>query len=159
MDKLEAIYRRNRAEILRVGKTFGVVTRETSLIVLDRVSDYARFEIVPPAELRGEYDRLLAASQQLKMNERTSQLERVVKLFEQRQAWWQRDFPKGGRPAPAARKVTAGPGGEARAERDDSARRESAAPAASAAPRSAPAPVAAMARPAADARAPVVANE
>lgn len=61
VDRLEADYRRNRAEILRLGKTFGLVTRETSLIVLDRVADYVRFEIAPPAELRAAYDGRLRA--------------------------------------------------------------------------------------------------
>jgi hypothetical protein len=48
---LEGEYELNKAAIRRLGKTFGLVTRETSLIVLDRVEDYARFEIVPPPEL------------------------------------------------------------------------------------------------------------
>ena len=44
--ELEGEYDVNRAEIRRLGKAFGLVTRETSLIVLDRVEDYARYEIV-----------------------------------------------------------------------------------------------------------------
>jgi tetratricopeptide (TPR) repeat protein len=139
IDKLEADHRRNRAEILRLGKIFGVVTRETSLIVLDRAADYARFEIAPPAELRGEYDRLVAALQQGKANERVSQLERVVKLFADRQAWWAREFPKSERPAPpkpaAKAAAEARPLAQSARDRENSARRESAVPA----PRPAPA--------------------
>jgi tetratricopeptide (TPR) repeat protein len=150
--RLEGDYRNNRAEILRLGKTFGVVTRETSLIILDRVADYVRFEIAPPAELRTAYDRLLADTRQLNAAARSVQLERVVKLFAERQAWWAREFSKDTpppRPAPP-RPVGASPAARTPArERDDSARRESAAPPArvaavpAAAPRSAPAPIAA----------------
>ena len=50
------------AEIRRLGQRFGLVTRETSLIVLDRIEDYARYEIAPPAELRADYERVLATA-------------------------------------------------------------------------------------------------
>ena len=57
---LEGDYDVNRAEIRRLGKAFGLVTRETSLIVLDRIEDYVRYEIVPPAELMAAYQNLRA---------------------------------------------------------------------------------------------------
>lgn len=150
VNALEADYRINRGEILRLGKAFGLVTRETSLIVLDRVADYARFEIMPPAELHSEYDRLLAMLQQRKTTARVSQLERVVKLFEERQAWWQREFPKGARPAstpskPAPAATTSDLAPRA-APPQDSAQRESTAP--DMARRPASAPVAAASAPA-----------
>jgi hypothetical protein len=159
---LEADYRLHRAEILRLGKTFGLVTRETSLIVLDRVEDYARFEIAPPAELRADYERLAAALQQRKTTVRVSQLERVVKLFQEKQAWWERDFPKGERPAPPkpapaaaqerrpAAALTGSP-----PPRPDAARREAPAPAAAAA-RAAPPPPAPIATTAAASGAPEI---
>jgi len=96
--ELEGEYAANRAEILRLSKAYTLVTRETSLIVLDRVEDYVRHEIVPPAELAAEYERQLAAAKAKRGGERQSQLERVVKLFLDKQAWWSRDFPRGDRP-------------------------------------------------------------
>ena len=95
---LEGEHRLNRAEILRIGKAFGIVTRETSLIVLDRLEDYVRFEIEPPAELTADYQRQLSIARQRRTTDRQSQLERVVKLFEQKGAWWARNFPKDDRP-------------------------------------------------------------
>src|SRR5205085_6116604 len=70
VNELDADYRLNRGEIRRIGKSFGITTRETSLIVLDRIEDYVRFEIVPPAELRAEYDRLARVAQQRLATER-----------------------------------------------------------------------------------------
>jgi len=98
VDALEAEPSLHRAEIRRLGKTFGLVTRETSLIVLERIEDYARNEIVPPAELREAYERLLASAALRRTAERQQHLERIVKLFQDKQAWWNRAFPKDARP-------------------------------------------------------------
>ncbi len=95
---LEPEYHLHRAEIQRLGKAFSLVTRGTSLIVLDRVEDYARYEIVPPAELRAEYDRLRGQVQQAKEKDRAAHLEAVVKHFEDKISWWKKDFPKDDKP-------------------------------------------------------------
>lgn len=115
--ELEAEHELNRAEILRVGKSFGVVTRETSLIVLDRVEDYARHEIVPPQELRAEYNRLIQTALQRRETDRRNHIEQVVRQFREKEAWWNREFPKEG----AARQKIG---------RDDRAMRRESAPAA-----------------------------
>ena len=95
--ELEAEYDLNRAEIRRLGKSFGLVTRETSLIVLDRVEDYVRHEITPPAELLAQYERLRTAGLQRREADKRAHLERIVRLFEQKQAWWNKSFPKDAR--------------------------------------------------------------
>ena len=123
--ELDADYRLHRAEIRRLGKAFGITTRETSLIVLDRIEDYVRFEIVPPAELRAEYERHLRVAQQRRTGDRASQIERVVKLFEQKQASWARAFPMGVRPTldrPGPKEMRARPARHAEARRPASCR-------------------------------------
>ncbi len=92
--ELEGEYRFNRAEIRRLGQRFRLVTRETSLIVLDRIEDYARYEIVPPPALRADYDRLLARATLQRRNERSAHLENIVRQFEEKISWWNRAFPK-----------------------------------------------------------------
>lgn len=57
--ELEMDKKRNNDEITLLAKQFGIVTDNTSLIVLDRVEDYVRYGIVPPAELRNEYNALV----------------------------------------------------------------------------------------------------
>lgn len=99
---LEGDAEANRAEIRRVGTAFGLVTRETSLIVLDRVEDYVRHEITPPADLRAEADRLRQSAIARRDADRRTHLERVVKLFEAKQAWWAKEFPKDTKPVPKA---------------------------------------------------------
>lgn len=95
---LEPEYELNRAEIKRLGKAFALVTRGTSLIVLDRVQDYARYEIVPPSELRTEYDRLLGQMRTVKEKDSAAHLEQIVKRFSEKVKWWEKDFPKGDMP-------------------------------------------------------------
>ncbi len=94
ISELEGEYEFNRAEIRRLGQRFKLVTRETSLIVLDRVEDYARYEITPPAELRADYERILANAAQVRNRDRQSHLETIVRLFAEKTAWWNRDFAK-----------------------------------------------------------------
>ena len=92
--ELEGEYAFNRAEIRRLGNRFKLVTRETSLIVLDRIEDYARFEILPPTELRADYERVVAHMAGQRRAERKSHLDNIVRLFEEKARWWNRDFPK-----------------------------------------------------------------
>ncbi len=91
---LDADYALNRAEIRRLGTAFGIVTRETSLIVLDRAQDYASHGVAPPPELADEVARHRTQIERDTAASASAQLERVVKLFEARQAWWSRDVAK-----------------------------------------------------------------
>ncbi len=91
---LAGSYDFNRAEIRRLGSAFGLVTKDTSLIVLDRIEDYVRHEIAPPTELRADYQRLLANAAQQRKSDRTTHLENVVRMFAEKMAWWNREFPK-----------------------------------------------------------------
>ncbi|WP_104384967.1 VIT domain-containing protein [Sphingobacterium sp. HMA12] len=93
--KIEALdiqYEDHREEIEAIGTQFGIVTRNTSLIVLENVEDYIRYAITPPAELLPEFNRL-------KKEERIEKEERVADLLsqaqnisEQLQSWWNTDF-------------------------------------------------------------------
>jgi TonB family protein len=58
--ELDLDYGKNSAELAGLGKQFGIVTRNTSLIVLESVDDYVLFGLEPPASepaLRAEYRR------------------------------------------------------------------------------------------------------
>ena len=100
---LDAEHRLNKAEIRRLGLAFNLPTRETSLIVLDRVEDYVRNDIVPPAELRAEYERLRRTQHLRATDERARQLDRVLQMFKEKIAWWEKEFPKSERPKPESK--------------------------------------------------------
>jgi tetratricopeptide (TPR) repeat protein len=139
---LEADYDLHRAEVERLGKRFRLITRATSLIILDTAADYARHDIEPPAELRAEYERLRAAGVRQIEADRQAHLERVAAQFGEKQAWWAREFPKGPRPAPVQNQAASGAVRMQRADAQDMARQER-----EARPAAAPGPLMQMAPP------------
>lgn len=95
---LEADYDLKRGEIRRLGQRFGMPTRETSLLVLERLEDYVRYDVEPPAAYKEAYA-------QLKENRLTQQRsivvqhgDQIVREFEQKVTWWQKSYPKSSPP-------------------------------------------------------------
>ena len=101
--ELDANFEQNRAEIRRLGKSFGLLTRETSLIVLDNAADYARNEIEPPRSLRADYERLLALQNTTRQKAQVDHLNRVATRFAGKVTWWESAFPKDMPPVAVAR--------------------------------------------------------
>jgi len=91
---MDANHELNRAAIRRIGEHFGLPTRETSLIVLDTVADYVRYEIAPPEELRIEYMKLVGERNQGRKTSRDEQLNKIVSMFDEKYVWWSKVFPK-----------------------------------------------------------------
>jgi len=116
----------NKMRIREIGQRFGIATQETSLIVLERIEDYVQHEIEPPPALREAYQRLAAAQRKSRAQSDAARLDQVVKRFEARLAWWDRDFPKDEPPRKALELAKAAPAGalgaarEARQERSAS---------------------------------------
>lgn len=100
LDALQADPVRNRAAIARLGREFGVVTPQTSLIVLERVEDYVRHGIAPPPELRAAYLALVRERDAQRAKDRGDRLERVEQAWRERIAWWETRFPKHAPPRP-----------------------------------------------------------
>ncbi len=57
---LDVNYEQNKDDILILSRKHNIITKNTSLLVLDRVEDYVSHKITPPTELQDEYNRLLA---------------------------------------------------------------------------------------------------
>ncbi|MBW2734457.1 MAG: hypothetical protein JRH20_18880, partial [Deltaproteobacteria bacterium] len=86
---------RNAEKISEVGRRYGIVTAETSLIVLETLSQYLQHEIRPPGALkkmRAQYDRGMAQRKQAFRRAQTSKLKHVLGLWKQRVDWWSRRF-------------------------------------------------------------------
>ena len=104
IESLDGEYDLNRGEIRRLGKEFGIPTRETSLIVLETVEDYVRYDIDPPSDLKPEFDRLRASAVPRRGD--PNKPERVISEWKSRIDWWEKDFPKGPLPKPKENKIT-----------------------------------------------------
>ncbi|MBQ9539797.1 MAG: DUF2135 domain-containing protein, partial [Treponema sp.] len=85
-------YDANKDEIIETAKKYNVVTEGTSLIVLDSVQDYVRYGIVPPDELKAEYDRLVARQNSTVKpvdSDLSKEIPRAVySKFEEFRKWW-----------------------------------------------------------------------
>ena len=86
ISELSVFYDKNKSEITDLAKRFGIVTKDTSLIVLDSVSDYVRYGITPPDELKDEYARLVRNS--TKSGNQNGISDYVYKEFEAFKKWW-----------------------------------------------------------------------
>ena len=85
---LDLRYDANRATIESLGRRYGLVTRNTSLIVLESVSDYLRYGIEPPAELRDEYDRAMKQRGDQRTTRVQDRLQAAENTFNELQEWW-----------------------------------------------------------------------
>lgn len=86
--ELDMLYDENRRDIERIGKKYNIVTRNTSLIVLETVSDYIRYEITPPEELREEYNRIRSNQWKKQAENKDRLINDAVRLWERRKEWW-----------------------------------------------------------------------
>lgn len=92
ISELELLETENKTEIENLGKQFGIVTQNTSLIVLENVQDYARYEILPPAELRTEYDLMMKANRDLRDVRMTNMMQKAELMTENLKKWWHTEF-------------------------------------------------------------------
>ncbi|HCA19479.1 MAG TPA: hypothetical protein DEO40_02235 [Treponema sp.] len=87
--ELSKNYDINKDEIISIAKKFTVVTKDTSLIVLDSADDYAKYGIEPPEDLRAEYDRIVRNQRQTKpTSDYYGISDSVYKNFEAFKKWW-----------------------------------------------------------------------
>lgn len=95
LQSLAAEPERNRAAIGRIGGEFGVLTANTSLLVLDDPADYVRYDIPAPPALQAQVATLRETQSRQHDASRSARLDAVADEFAQRLAWWRREFPKG----------------------------------------------------------------
>jgi len=146
VDELLAQPALHHTEIVDLGNRFGIVTPETSLIVLENLGDYVRYALVPPpGPLRAQYEAERQRLDSAKAERSAHHLADLVARFRDVQQWWDREFPKDPPPAVTAAPAVAPAGAISR----DVAAPDRAAPAA----RQANAPPPPVAMPAAPARA------
>lgn len=79
-------------DIVALAQTHGLITPFTSLLVLDRVEDYLRFEVAPPPELAQAVAEARARKQKETQFQMMSHLDQVAEGFALRVDWWETDF-------------------------------------------------------------------
>lgn len=86
--ELDILYDENRREIEYIGKKYNIVTRNTSLIVLESLWDYIRHDITPPEDLKEALRKLRLSKTKEKEGERTKNIEKIVDEWNRRKEWW-----------------------------------------------------------------------
>ena len=95
LDTLLAMPKRNRADMIELGRDYGLVTPGTSLIVLESFGQYVEHRIEPPGSLPEWRDRFLkiVALQRRKESLKTeAKLAKVIRLWKKQVAWWETEF-------------------------------------------------------------------
>lgn len=113
---LEADPALHQAEIERLGKQFGLVTSRTSLLALENLADYLRYEVLPPpGPWREAYLQRQSGRQQKRHAQQSQHLDDLARRYAGLADWWSRDYPKNDPPKPVAPAQEQGrPGIEAR---------------------------------------------
>jgi tetratricopeptide (TPR) repeat protein len=88
VDYLSMNYNRHKKQITELGLTYKLVTKNTSLLVLDRVEDYVEHKIVPPKELQKAYFELLAKREKENNKTEKEKLNSLAKEFKEHVKWW-----------------------------------------------------------------------
>ena len=86
--------KKNKEAIIRLGKFYNLVTPFTSLIVLDRVQDYVKYKIEPPAELMEEYNKLLQQQTVEQKKGKKEIIDQAIRDCKSRMRWWDTKYPE-----------------------------------------------------------------
>lgn len=82
---------KNATEIESLGKKYGLITPKTSLIVLEDINDYILYDIMPPQELREQYDVLMKQRGETARATKQSNWEQIAGYYTELEAWWKKD--------------------------------------------------------------------
>ena len=83
---------KHEAELLELGRSFGLVSPATSLLVLESLDQYLRHEVEPPAmlaEMRRQWHDARARVSKEQAVAKRSKLEAVVAMWQARVSWWE----------------------------------------------------------------------
>ena len=83
---------KNRDEITLAGKKYGIVTPNTSLIVLENLNDYLENDIVPPAEMKEQFFDRLRITKNEAADRLKNHIDHVVTLSNEQTTWWNKNF-------------------------------------------------------------------
>lgn len=92
INKLELNSTQNRQEIRNISEQFGVVSKNTSLIVLDDINDYVRYKITPPQELMADYNKIISNNKGRILEQRKNLLSKAFDKTRELKTWWNTEF-------------------------------------------------------------------
>ncbi|MET3538749.1 VIT domain-containing protein [Chryseobacterium limigenitum] len=94
LNELEMFEKENKNQIKNISRQFGLVSNNMSLMVLENVQDYVRYEINPPSELREEYNQIVKNNQAQKDARVNDLMAKAEIMTGNLKKWWDTDFEK-----------------------------------------------------------------
>jgi Ca-activated chloride channel family protein len=94
-EELSLFPEKNAQALLDLGRRFGLVTANTSLLVLETLQQHLQYHVEPALsrkELRREYLARVGELKQQQDGAQKSHLEEVVAMWKARVQWWKTDF-------------------------------------------------------------------
>jgi tetratricopeptide (TPR) repeat protein len=86
---------KNKDELTKLGKEFGLVTPYTSLLVLETVDQYVQHRVVPPKSRAEVYQQFLAKIEENRATQektREEKLQQVAMQWKQKVEWWEKEY-------------------------------------------------------------------
>ncbi|WP_346984212.1 DUF2135 domain-containing protein [Chryseobacterium sp. POE27] len=108
LNELEIFSKQNKDEIKDLSRQFGLVSSNMSLMVLENVEDYVRYDISPPLELKTQFDAIVKNNRAAKDARLKDLMGQAEVMTENLKAWWKKEYtvkpkrypePKSGRVA------------------------------------------------------------
>ncbi len=88
---LEIQYQKNAEEIEILGNKYGIITQNTSLIVLESLADYILYDIVPPSELLEEFDRIKKQESDSVLEQEANNWNNIDEYYDVLNKWWKKN--------------------------------------------------------------------
>ncbi len=92
MNRLLLLPEKNKAAVIKHSTTYNVVSPFTSLLVLDDINDYVRYEVEPPAELKAQYAVKRDSMRTSVQKEKTDRIDAVYAIYKKKKDWWETDY-------------------------------------------------------------------
>lgn len=92
LNELEIFGKKNKKEIKNISSQFGLVSSNMSLMVLENVEDYIRYDIAPPAELKAKFDEIIKGNLVKKDEHVKDLMSDAERMAENLKKWWDTDY-------------------------------------------------------------------
>ncbi|SIR00258.1 hypothetical protein SAMN05880574_1485 [Chryseobacterium sp. RU37D] len=92
LNELEIFEKQNNDEIKNICRQFGLVSNNMSLMVLENVEDYVRYDITPPSELKAQFDQIVKNRRAAKDERIQNLMDDAEKMTKNLKEWWNKDF-------------------------------------------------------------------
>ncbi len=91
LEELDLNYELHKKSIEQIGRQYGLLTRTTSLIVLENLADYLQYRIEPPEELLDAYRAATRSKGEQQAAEQKNRVARATASVAGLTAWWKKE--------------------------------------------------------------------